>query len=101
VSWCLFDSWLQGMDVDEIVPMAFTMGAESNNILEHFKAGKGLLPACSKCLGLSVDEDSINEVIIARFSKDKFRRIYLFNRKSWRTKHINTGKGLAAQLALP
>ena len=38
-SWCVGDLWLQDMDVDEAVPMAFVMGADSERIRAYLNGG--------------------------------------------------------------
>ncbi|MGJ5820376.1 DUF3142 domain-containing protein [Paludibaculum fermentans] len=56
-SWCGQDSWLQDLPVDEVVPMAFRMGAEDPAWRNMLAAGRDFAaPACRNSLGVTLDE---------------------------------------------
>ena len=61
VSWCGDDSWLTGMDVDEIVPMMFRMGTTSAAV-SHAR--------CRGSVGVSTQESVV--------PVDPAQRVYLF-----------------------
>lgn len=71
-SWCAGDDWLEGLPVDEAVPMLFRLGVERENFrnVKDFAA-----PPCRASYGVSLDEPLPD--------LDKTRRIYYFNPQSW------------------
>lgn len=76
VSWCGAGSWLNGLPVDEIVPMLFRMGPEGPKTLYTIDQG-GTFPAkeCRDAWGLSLDEPPL--------SAAPPRRVYVFNARPW------------------
>ncbi len=75
-SWCLHDSWLSELPVDEAVPMLFRMGAESHKVLLDLEAGKDFrFAVCRDSIGISTDED------LPRLPSG--RRVYIFHPRSW------------------
>jgi hypothetical protein len=66
-SWCLHDSWLDGLPVDEVVPMLFQLG-EGERRPERIRA-----PVCRNALGLTLDEP----VTLSA------PRTYVFNNRAW------------------
>jgi uncharacterized protein DUF3142 len=75
-SWCIFDDWLTGLPVDEVVPMVFRMGADQDRIRRYLAHGDFRVASCRRSLGLSTDEP--RPVLRAR------RRLYLFHPQAWR-----------------
>ncbi len=74
-SWCQED-WLDGLPVDEVVPMLFRMGRGDPAIRTRIEGGGDwAAPACRKALAISADTP------IARAPAG--RRIYLFAPQSW------------------
>jgi hypothetical protein len=56
-SWCLFDEWLGGAPVDEVVPMVFRMGADADRVRRALaNAGRLRSPSCRDAVGLATDE---------------------------------------------
>ena len=56
-SWCLYDDWMTDLPVDEIVPMVFRMGADTDRVRRHLAAGSGFgCPGCRRSLGVCTDE---------------------------------------------
>jgi len=56
-SWCLYDGWIEGLPVDEAVPMLFDMGPDASAVQKHLRDGKDfLLPVCRGSYGVSVAE---------------------------------------------
>jgi hypothetical protein len=56
-SWCLGDPWLDGLPVDDAVPMLFRMGVDDAAVRRHLAAGGDFAsPLCRSSLGLSSDE---------------------------------------------
>jgi Protein of unknown function (DUF3142) len=75
-SWCIFDDWLAGLPVDEVVPMVFRMGADQHRV-RRYLAGNDFRPAaCRHSLGLSTDEPLL--------PIRPGRRLYIFHPQSWR-----------------
>lgn len=77
-SWCVGDRWLQDMDVDEAVPMAFVMGADSERIRSFIRAENDWTePLCRASYGLSVNEAPLTGL-------QPGRRVYYFSNDSWK-----------------
>lgn len=75
-SWCLGDPWLDGLPIDEAVPMLFQMGRDAASVRLHVAAGHDFRsPVCRSSLGLSTDEE------LARLPRG--RRVYIFHPRSW------------------
>ena len=76
-SWCIYDDWLTGLPVDEVVPMVFRMGADQHRVRRYLAHGEFRAAACRHSLGLSTDEP-LPTLRAAR------RRLYLFHPHAWR-----------------
>ncbi|HEX8615376.1 MAG TPA: hypothetical protein VF800_29170 [Telluria sp.] len=56
-SWCLDDYWLHDIAADEVVPMAFRMGAEQHTLRARLLQQRGFTRArCGAAIGFSTDE---------------------------------------------
>ena len=76
VSWCFEPSWLDGLPVDEIVPMVFRMGPGSGVWIRRMEREKGFqAAACNSSLGLATDE-------FPRW-RPRSRKLYLFHPQPW------------------
>jgi hypothetical protein len=75
-SWCLDDRWLDGLPIDEAVPMLFRMGADQDDIRRRLDAGADF-PAeiCRASVGRSTDEPSP--------LRQPMRRTYVFHPRPW------------------
>jgi Protein of unknown function (DUF3142). len=83
-SWCLSDKWLEGLPIDDAVPMLFDIGPGRNEITERIGRGDDFAePSCRNSYGLS-----INEPTIEGLKKD--RRIYLFKSAAWTPNDLGT-----------
>jgi hypothetical protein len=84
-SWCLFDNWMDGLPVDETIPMMFSLGYERRKILLHFKRnGQFHFPLCCRSLGISLEDDEVNALMIPLSGKRKIAtRTYVFTRTAW------------------
>jgi hypothetical protein len=75
-SWCLDDGWLDGLPVDEVVPMVFRMGADTVLVrAELARRGDFDGARCRESVGFVVDEPQP--------SLPSGRRTYWFNPRSW------------------
>ena len=79
-SWCMADEWLEGLPIDEAVPMLFRMGPEWPEARRVAAARRLDAPECRSALGLSLDEPLDVE--------PRGRRVYLFNPRSWTTTSV-------------
>jgi hypothetical protein len=80
-SWCLNESWVDTLPVDEIVPMLFRLGPDRPRIAAHFTAGGDFRTArCRESFGLATDETQR-----AGFDAPTLtgRRVYVFAPKRW------------------
>lgn len=56
-SWCLGDPWLEGLPVDEAVPMLFRMGPDADDVRHRLAAGDDFAePLCRVSVGVADDE---------------------------------------------
>lgn len=75
-SWCIYDTWISDLPIDDAVPMLFRMGADRKQIIMYLESGGDFrLSVCKHSLGIST-----NEPILKLPSS---RRIYIFNSRSW------------------
>src|SRR5215831_7015439 len=75
-SWCTGDCWLEGVPVDEVVPMVFRMGADERRVrYDLARRGEFLCRACREAVGLSTDE--------GEWPRLSERRVYLFHPGPW------------------
>ncbi len=75
-SWCLGDAWLDGLPIDEAVPMLFRMGPDARLIRATLARGTDFShPLCRSSYGLSSDEP----LPVLRSN----RRLYLFHPQAW------------------
>ena len=89
-SWCISDTWIKDLPIDEAVPMLFRMGADNNQIRLHLKSGGDFnLDLCRNSIGISTDE-AIDDLPIGR-------RIYIFNTQSWTQQSVNKALTTARQ----
>ena len=75
-SWCIFDDWLAGLPVDEVVPMVFRMGADHHRVRRYLAEDDFRAAACRHSLGIATDEP----LPILRPG----RRLYVFHPHAWR-----------------
>lgn len=78
VSWCHTGSWLEELQIDEVIPMFYRLGPDEYLIRENL-VGESFMKAksCQKAIGISVDEPLPQPKYL------KNRRIYIFNPHSW------------------
>jgi hypothetical protein len=84
-SWCLFDRWMNDLPVAERIPMLFSMGRESSQVVAHlWKRGEFDEPSCRRSLGLSLDEPQVNGAVLGALrGREPLERIYIFSSKRW------------------
>jgi hypothetical protein len=102
-SWCMCDNWMQRLPVDESVPMFFSMGPETHNVLADVELGRRFGDRrCDRSLGISLDEPGVNAVALSAARQRNFEqpiRLYMFSSKKWSDKSIQRALQLAKQLA--
>jgi hypothetical protein len=86
-SWCMDDAWLEGLPVDEVVPMLFRMGPTQPD-REHAAAAIRA-PACHSAVGTALDEP-LN-------LRRAHRRVYVFSPKPWTDAGVAEARKRAAQ----
>lgn len=75
-SWCLWDNWIDGLPIDDAVPMLFEMGLDDRQVRAHLNGGGDLRSRiCQASLGLSTGEWPT--------AVPAGRRIYVFHARSW------------------
>lgn len=74
-SWCVGDRWLDGLPIDEAVPMLFQLGPLNEPYRAVAQAPTAAHALCRSSLGTSLDEP-------LRLNRAG-RRIYVFNPQSW------------------
>jgi hypothetical protein len=73
-SWCMQDTWLDDLPIDEAVPMLFRMGP-GEEPLRKTAVARLQAPACAGAVGMSLDEPLP--------SATQRRRVYVFNPQPW------------------
>jgi hypothetical protein len=77
-SWCVGDHWFNDFPVDEAVPMAFEMGADSERIRAFLAKGSDWNePLCRGSYGISLDDPLTNTTFKPN------RRFYYFKSSAW------------------
>ncbi len=76
-SWCIGNTWFNDFPIDEAVPMAFQMGADTAQIRSFLADGKDWSePLCRGSYGVSLEEQ-----FGAKFQPN--RRFYYFKSRAW------------------
>ena len=92
VSWCTCDNWMKKLPIDESVPMFFSMGPETHNILAGVDMGRRFMDTrCDQSLGISLDEPAVNSMVVPHALRHKRKepiRIYIFSKMTWREDSI-------------
>jgi Protein of unknown function (DUF3142) len=73
-SWCMRDDWLEGLPVNEVVPMLFRMGP-GERVPERLRGG-----GCGPALGTALDEPLSRSLSASR--------VYVFNADPWSPRTI-------------
>ena len=77
-SWCADDDWLQGLPIDEAVPMLFRLGINQSQISSYLGEGAAFRTSvCRYSSGISTDEP------LPQPLPPSVRRIYVFNPRAW------------------
>jgi hypothetical protein len=74
-SWCMDDDWLEGLPIDEAVPMLFRLGPVNAEYVTAGADDRLRARACAGAVGISTDEPT------PALRGD--RRTYVFHPKSW------------------
>lgn len=82
-SWCIYDNWLDGLPVDEAVPMLFRMGVDERRVNGYLKEGGSFRsPLCRLSSGVSTDEP-----LKLAFP---LQRQYVFNPQAWSKESVQS-----------
>ena len=85
-SWCTGDAWFNDFPVDEAVPMAFQMGADSEKIKNYLRNGNDWNePLCRGSYGISIDDPLKVEL-------KSGRRVYYFSNNAWKSSDLTNLK---------
>jgi hypothetical protein len=77
-SWCVGDAWFGDFPIDEAVPMAFEMGADTSQVRDFLSNETDWRePLCRGSYGIS-----INESLEVNFKTN--RRFFYFNSRAWK-----------------
>ena len=74
-SWCAQDRWMDGLPVNEAVPMLFRLGPVNAPYASIGTAPVTAAPECRAAVGLSLDEPI--------YGRRHARRVYVFNPAPW------------------
>lgn len=93
VSWCACDNWMKKLPVDESVPMFFSMGPETHNVLADVDMGRRFMDTrCDRSLGISLDEPAVNSIVVPHALHHNLKepiRVYVFSKRKWRPDSIH------------
>lgn len=87
-SWCLYDSWMANLPIDEAVPMMFQMGRDHAKVLLHIKTGRKYVnDIYNESLGVSLSEPQTNLIMKSLLQRQrdegKQPRVYIFSPARW------------------
>ncbi|MBX9666914.1 MAG: DUF3142 domain-containing protein [Candidatus Obscuribacterales bacterium] len=85
-SWCIGDRWLKNIEVDEVVPMLFSMGKDNQTVVRHIRAGKKLDSRAGQiAIGLAESAPEVGHALKEDKGKAllKGKRVYLFSCTGW------------------
>ena len=85
-SWCAGDRWLDGLPIDEAVPMLFDMGPLDSPFRDIARDPATAHPQCRSSLGVALGD--------ALPIKTKGRRVYVFNRGPWSSDALQAAREL-------
>src|SRR5262249_51985541 len=75
-SWCISDTWIRDLQIDDAVPMLFRMGVDDNQVRMYLRSGQDFsMDICRNSVGVSTDEPVEG--------LPSGRRVYLFNPHLW------------------
>jgi hypothetical protein len=75
-SWCLDDTWIAALPIDDAVPMLFRMGPDGPAIAKRLEQGGDFsLAMCRQSAGVSTDEPGVRV--------PAGRRLYIFHPGAW------------------
>ena len=74
-SWCVGDTWLEGLPIDEAVPMLFRMGPMNEPIRRIVESRDRVAAPCRHAIG-----ESVNEPLRVAPAG---RRVYVFDSRPW------------------
>lgn len=86
-SWCSGDDWLDGLPIDEAVPMLFRMGRINEPYVSLGARPADAVPECRTALGTSLDEPLT--------VRSRGRRVYVFNSDPWTPQAVTRARELA------
>lgn len=85
-SWCIGDRWLANTSADEIVPMFFSMGADTKQVTNHLRTRRTINNFYKrKAIGLAANSSEVIQEI-SEYDKRELlngRRLYLFSARGW------------------
>lgn len=85
-SWCLGDDWISSskLPVDEVVPMFFDMGADTQPVKVGLESGRTFGHRFSS-IGIRANQSDINTLLGQASSKifNGKPRVYMFSHKAW------------------
>jgi hypothetical protein len=80
-SWCIDDTWIDELPVDEAVPMLFRLGVDEQRIKNYLQQGGAFRsPLCRLSLGVSTDEPV--KVV------SPGARTYIFHTQAWNEQSV-------------
>lgn len=83
-SWCIGDTWMKDLPVDEAVPMAFDMGADDKTIRDFLATGADWNePLCRNSYGISV-----NEPLKIKFKPNRKFYVFTSNPNGWKKSDV-------------
>jgi hypothetical protein len=101
-SWCMCDNWMEKLPIDESVPMFFSMGPETHNVLTDTELGRRFADSrCDRSLGVSLAEPDVNSIALPAIRRRNLGnpiRLYIFSAKTWSGKSVRQALQLAKGL---
>ena len=81
-SWCIYDTWIDSLPIDEAIPMLFRMGSDDRRVKDYINSG-GLIRSTMAAgnVGIALDEPIHPDL--------RGRTVYVFSVAPWTPKSIH------------
>lgn len=83
-SWCVGDPWLEGLPIDEAVPMLFELGPMNEPYREVARSATASQPICRSAIGIALNEPLPLDA--------RGRRVYVFSHQPWSAAAIDAAR---------
>ncbi len=81
-SWCIYDTWIDSLPINEAIPMFFRMGSDDKRVKDYINSGGRVRSTmAARNVGIALDEPIHPDL--------RGRTVYVFNSAPWTPKSIH------------